>query len=53
MKFARVGELEVAYQNNRFIKQVMEEKEYDFLSYYPVVIDIGANIGTFSLHIWC
>jgi FkbM family methyltransferase len=35
-------------KGNRFIKEVIEKKEYGYLYYYPVVIDIGANIGTFS-----
>jgi FkbM family methyltransferase len=39
-------------RNNRFIKEVLEQQEYRFLHSYPIVIDIGANIGTFSIWIY-
>lgn len=40
--------MEITYQTKRFIEEVLEGNEYDFMRHYPVVIDIGANIGTFS-----
>jgi len=36
----------------RFINEVIKKGEYRFLFHYPVVIDIGANIGTFSMFIY-
>jgi len=39
-------------KNNRFIKDVIESEEYKFVGHYPTVIDIGANIGTFSFWIY-
>lgn len=48
----KVGSLNITYNTDRFINEVLNGKEYDFLSYYPVVIDIGANIGTFSFYMY-
>lgn len=45
----KVGSLDISYQSHRFIDEVLGAREYDFMSYYPTIIDIGANIGTFSL----
>lgn len=39
-------------ENDRFIKDVIINEEYKFLFSYDTVIDIGANIGTFSLWIY-
>lgn len=39
-------------EGNRFIKEVIEQEEYKFLMDYPVVVDVGANIGTFSVWIY-
>jgi FkbM family methyltransferase len=39
-------------EGNRFIKDVFEGNEYGFLYDYDTVIDIGANIGTFSMWIY-
>lgn len=39
--------------DNRFIQEVYVDQEYKFLwPHYPVVIDIGANIGAFSCWIY-
>lgn len=38
--------------DNRFIQEVYEGNEYGFLYHYPVVVDVGANIGTFSFWIY-
>lgn len=37
---------------NRFIKEVIENNEYGFLNNFQTVIDIGANIGSFSMWIY-
>ena len=42
--------LEINYENDRFITDVLSNEEYKFLFRYPVVIDIGCHIGTFSLY---
>lgn len=49
MKKKKIGNLYINYNTDRFISEVLEDKEYGFLNYYPIAIDIGANIGTFSL----
>lgn len=48
----KVGKFKVSYNRARYLNQVLSDREYDFLSYYPVVVDVGANIGTFSLFIY-
>lgn len=48
----RVGELNITYQNDRYINEVLMGGEYGFLSYFPTIIDIGANIGTFSFYMY-
>lgn len=48
----KVGKLDITYQNDRFINEVLLGKEYDFISYFPTIIDIGANIGTFSFYMY-
>jgi len=44
--------MKYADPDNRFIKEVIEDKVYNFLSFYPTVIDCGANIGAFSFWIY-
>ncbi|OFW53978.1 MAG: hypothetical protein A2163_07860 [Actinobacteria bacterium RBG_13_35_12] len=44
----KFGNLTITYENDRFIDEVLINGEYGFLDYYPIVIDIGAHIGTFS-----
>jgi len=39
-------------EDNRYIQQVMQNQEYGFINHYPVVVDCGANIGTFSFWIY-
>jgi FkbM family methyltransferase len=39
-------------EDNRFIKEVIEDSEYGFLNHYPIVVDVGANIGAFSMWIY-
>lgn len=39
-------------EDNRFITEVIDNNEYGFLHHYPVVVDVGANIGTFSMWIY-
>lgn len=41
--------ININYEDGRFIDEVLNKGEYQFLFHYPVVIDIGCNIGTFSL----
>lgn len=43
---------DITYQEDRFIKEILEDEEYKFVFNYPVVVDIGANIGTFSFYIY-
>ena len=47
-----VGKYQIHFTTDRYIKQVLQDKEYGFLDYYPTIIDIGANIGMFSLSMY-
>lgn len=47
-----VGPIGIWAEDDRFIKEVLIEKEYEYLHTYDTVIDIGANVGTFSLWIY-
>lgn len=42
----------IYYREKRFINEVLEGGEYDYVFFYPTVVDVGANIGTFSLFIY-
>jgi len=42
--------IEVSYDIPRFVNEVLEQGEYSFLNVYETIIDIGCNIGTFSLY---
>ena len=44
--------MKILPKDNRFIKEVYKDGEYGFLDKYSIVIDIGANIGTFSIWIY-
>jgi len=44
--------MKILPEDNRFIKEVIENQEYKYLYDYPVVVDLGANIGTFSMWIY-
>lgn len=44
--------MKIYCDTKRFIREVIKEGEYHFLFEYPVVIDIGANEGTFSFWIY-
>lgn len=46
----RGKEFTVNHTTERFIHEVLRDQAYKFIDYYPVVIDIGANIGTFSIY---
>ena len=52
MKKHKWGDINISYEDDRFITEVLEHRQYDFLHYYPIVIDIGANIGTFSFYMY-
>ena len=52
MKKKKVGSLTITYQVGRYLDEVLERSEYDFMSYYPTVVDVGANIGTFSFYMY-
>ena len=41
--------LKVIYEDERYLEEVLGG-EYKYLFEYPIVIDIGANIGTFSFY---
>lgn len=42
----------IYYREKRFIDEVLERGEYDYVFFYPTIVDVGANIGTFSLFIY-
>ena len=44
--------ISISYNQERFINEVIIGNEYDFVFDDLVVVDIGANIGTFSLWIY-
>jgi FkbM family methyltransferase len=44
--------MKIVPEDNRFIKEVIEDREYFFVFDYDVVVDVGANIGTFSIFIY-
>lgn len=44
--------ISIYFESDRYINDVLINKEYDFLFKDLVVIDIGANIGTFSFYIY-
>ena len=44
--------MKIYYEEDRFVNEVLKDKEYGFLFKYPTVIDLGCNIGTFSLFIY-
>jgi len=44
--------ISISYNQERFINEVIIGNEYDFVFNDLVVVDIGANIGTFSLWIY-
>lgn len=44
--------IDICYQVERFLHEIIEEKEYDYLFNDLVVLDIGCNIGTFSWSIY-
>lgn len=48
----RINGIDITYNVDRYLDEVLEKKEYSFLNYYPTIIDIGANIGTFSLSMY-
>lgn len=52
MNRKKVNNLDVAYENDRFLTEVLEKECYGFLSCYPTVVDVGANIGTFAFFIY-
>lgn len=53
MKTYSVGGLEIYADDDRFIREVLIENEYGHLLFsYDTVVDVGANIGTFSFWIY-
>lgn len=44
--------LKVSHSVDRYINEVLLGEEYKFVSYYPTIVDVGANIGTFSLYMY-
>lgn len=47
-----VGPIGIWGEDDRFIAEVLVKEEYRFLFNYDTVVDLGANIGTFSLFIY-
>lgn len=47
-----VNGLEIYADHDRFINEVFVGNEYSYLHDYDVVLDVGANIGTFSFWIY-
>lgn len=47
-----VNGISVSANSYRFIQEVLIDGEYKYLFNYDVVVDVGANIGTFSLWIY-
>lgn len=48
----KLNGLKITYNDDRFLKEVIKGGEYSFISYYPTIVDIGANIGAFSLYMY-
>lgn len=44
--------MKIYYQDKRYLEDILENREYVDIFKYPVVIDIGANIGAFSLYVY-
>jgi len=44
--------IKIFFKDLRYIKEVLLEQEYSLLYRYNTVIDIGANIGTFSIYVY-
>ena len=47
-----VNSIGIWADSDRFIKEVLINEEYKYLFRYDTVVDLGCNIGTFSLYIY-
>lgn len=47
-----VNNIGIYADDDRFIREVLIENEYQYLFGYDTVVDLGSNIGTFSLWIY-
>lgn len=47
-----VNKIGIWADDDRFIREILIEDEYKYLYDYDTVVDLGANIGTFSLWIY-
>lgn len=47
-----VNKIGIWADNERFIREILIEDEYKYIYDYDTVVDLGANIGTFSLWIY-
>jgi FkbM family methyltransferase len=46
------GKYKINCDDPRFINDIMENKEYDFMDNDKVIVDLGANIGVFSMWVY-
>ena len=44
--------IEIFYENSRFIEEVIKDNEYNFFDKDMVIVDVGCNIGTFSVYMY-
>ena len=44
--------MKIYHSGTRYLVDILKNNEYSFLMKYPVVIDIGANVGAFSIWIY-
>jgi len=47
-----IGKIGIYAESDRFIEEILINEEYKFLFNYDTVVDLGCNIGTFSLWIY-
>ena len=47
-----VNDIGIYAEDDRFIQEVLVKGEYKYLFDYDTVVDLGANVGTFSIYIY-